>query len=251
MKTSELLDHTASVLLDDRADLLEGESDSLWKDETIVRYLNDAQEKLCRWAWVLEDKSIQSIDQANNKICEITLKEGRTDYSVSKSIIRIKSVRLSDSDVDLRNVSYDDNRVIAYGNNYADYWDVNQISIASNGRPRLWSADMGNKVLKVRNAPDTATALLKLHLVVVRMPVKPLSVRDMEREPEVDPEYHLRLCEYAAAKCLESQTVDADRRQNAKDWLAEFDEEMENAYKEKIRFQMGPGRFTLGGRNGL
>ena len=55
MKLSDMLAFTAKEYLDDRTDLLDGEADELWSDTTLVRYFNEAEKRLCRRAWVLQD----------------------------------------------------------------------------------------------------------------------------------------------------------------------------------------------------
>lgn len=56
MKTSELLEHIAKHMLDDRAELLEGESDRLFPDDVVIRYMNEAQRRLARVGLVIEDR---------------------------------------------------------------------------------------------------------------------------------------------------------------------------------------------------
>ncbi len=210
MKLSELLEYIGVELLDDRTEMLEGVSDNIWSDDAIIRQLNEAQRVLCRRAWVLEDTDLTRIDAENNKVCQIQMVEDQTDYSFHKSILNIKSVRISDSEVDLLRVGYADNR-LRNGFQFDDssFWDVNSIMIEESGRPSRWSADMGTRILRVRQKPNGDTAALTLNLVVVRMPVEILVATNVEATPEVPEEYHMMLARAAAGRLLQHPTVDA------------------------------------------
>lgn len=201
MKLSEFLDYIGSELLDDRTEMLEGASDAIWSDEAIIRQLNEAQRVLCRRAWVLEDTDLTRIDAENNKVCQIQMTENQTDYVFHKSILNIKSVRISDSDVDLLRVGYADNR-LRNGFQYDDsiFWDINSVILEASGRPTRWSADMGTRTLRVRQKPNGGTAALSLNLIVVRMPIQQLTALDVEASPEVPEEYHMVLARAAAGR---------------------------------------------------
>ena len=46
MRLSEMLEYTAQQYLDDRTDLVDGDPDSLWSDEFLVRQFNEGQRRL-------------------------------------------------------------------------------------------------------------------------------------------------------------------------------------------------------------
>lgn len=248
MKLSELLDHIGKELLDDRTEMLEGVSDSVWSDAVLVRYLNEAQKILARRAWVLEDTNPASVDEDGNKVCQIQLVEDQTDYAFHKKILHIKSLRLSDSDLDLARVGYNDNRLLPGNPGFSPaFWDVNQITIESAGRPSRYSADMGTRIIKLRAKPDEDSAALKVNLVVVRMPITQLKLTDLNAEPEVPEEYHLDICLFAAGSALQHPTVDAGLRTIGKEWKQEFMGKVELAEQDRIRRQQSMPRFRFGG----
>ena len=242
MKTSELLEHITGPMLDDRAELLAGASDQLFKSATVIRYLNEAERKLCRDAWVLEDISTPLV-------CEIQLTENEPNYAFHKSILHVKAARLSDSDVDLLRVGYDDNRLLPYASVVdPDFWDVNIIYTETPGRPQRYSADMGTRILRVRNKPDATAALLKLELSVVRMPLVEMTEADVDKEPEVPEEHHLELCKYAAGSCLANTAdIDADLRSLGRAWVNEFNALCDSAKRDRQRRQQSAPQFRFGG----
>lgn len=245
MKTSELIQHVAKDLLDDRAEMLSGESDELFSDALIARYLAEGERLLCRRAWVLEDSAASAVTR-------IQLVENKTDYAFDKSIMFIKSVRLSDSDVDLARAGYPSMAVSAgwTASTLADFWDVNASYVESAGRPSMFSTDMGTRIIKVRRKPDADAALLKLHLVAVRMPVNAISHVTPDAVPESPEEFHMGLAVYAAGRCLTMPTVDASLRSLGKQYLSDFDGIVAEAKRDRQRLQQSMPRHRFGAWSG-
>ena len=248
MKTSELIQFVAKDLLDDRTELVSGESDELFPDATIARYLAEAEKILCRRAWVLEDSGSVCGSKANR----IQLVENKTDYPLDKSVLFVKSARLSDSDIDLLRVGYEDNRPRGRFTSAAalDYWDVNSAYVENAGRPGRFSTDMGNRVIRVRQKPDAAAATLKLNLVVVRMPLSPISVTTPDRDPEVAEEFHTALGAYAAGRCLARPSVEAELRSLGKSYVNDFNTAVLEARRDRQRLQQSEPLHRFGGWGG-
>ena len=248
MKTSELIQFVTKDLLDDRTDMLSGESDELFSDATVARYLAEAERILCRRAWVLEDNG----SVCGTKASRIQLVENKTDYALDKSILFVKSVRLSDSDIDLIRVGYEDNRPRGHfvGAAALDYWDVNSAYVENAGRPGRFSTDMGTRVIRVRQKPDAVAAALKLNLVVVRMPINAVSATTPDATPEVPEEFHMSLGYYAAGKCLSMPTVDAELRTLGKSYVADFNTAVLEAKRDRQRLQQSEPRHRFGGWSG-
>lgn len=242
MKTSELLEHITGPMLDDRADLLEGASDQLFKDETVLRYLNEAERKLSRDAWVIEDLLTPTVTQ-------IQLQENVNNYPFHKSILFVKAVRLSDSDIDLIRVGYNDNRI--YPDTQLmdpDFWDINTTLVETPGRPQRFSTDLGTRIIRIRRKPDAVAAPLKLMLSVVRMPLVPMTLDEPDKEPEVPEEHHLELAKYAAGSCMANTAdIDAGLRTLGNKWVAEFNERCAIAKRDRQRRQQSMPQFRFQG----
>lgn len=252
MKTSELLDHIAGEMLDDRTDLISGANDQLFSDTRIIRFLNEAERIYARTAWVLEDTNPASNDGATptpGYPCQIQLVLNTTDYALHKSVLHVKSARLSDTDVDLLRVGYEDNHLwqTAYVVD-PDFWDVNLPLTETAGRPQRYSLDMGTRLMRVRRKPDATSAALKVNLVVVRMPLVDMSTDDLDKEPEIPAEFHLDLSLFAAGACLtRTADIDASLRKLGEGWMADFDARVATARKERQRFKQSAPRFRFGG----
>jgi len=240
MKTSELLRYVAKDLLDDRVDMLSGESDELVSDTTIARHLAEAERILCRRAWVLEDVG-------PSLATRIQLVEGKMEYPLHKSTLFVKAARLSDSDIDLRRVGYEDNRSrYGFEASASAHFDVNAPSSENPGRPSRFSTDIGYRAIRVRMKPDAASALLKLHLVVVRMPINTISATTPDAEPECPEEFHMDLATYAAGKCLNVANVDAALRSLGKSYLEEFNGRVLEAKRDRQRLQQSQPQHRFG-----
>ena len=220
--------------------MLSGESDQLFSDDVIAKRLAEAENILCRRAWVIEDTGATCATR-------IQLVENKTDYSVDKSVLFIKSVRLSDSEIDLPRVGYDDNRPRTALFQPLGPWDVNATYVENPGRPSRFSTDVGNRIIRIRQKPDAASALLKLHLIVVRMPINAISVANGDKSPEVPEEFHMDLASYAAGKCLSLPTLDAAQRTAGRELLADFDARVKEAKRDRQRWQQSMPQHRFGG----
>lgn len=229
------------TMLDDRAVRVSGASDELFDDATIVVHLNEGQRQLCMEAWVLEDTTTP-------EVCEIAIEEDQTDYPLHDSILGVKYVRLSDSDVDLLRVNYDDNRLHAsQALSEPDFWDVNFSLSEDPGRPSRWSADIGSRTIRLRQKPDADAALLTAKLAVVRTPLVDFSVDTPEASPEVHKNYHVLLCKYAAGCCASGGDVDSGLASKGSRWLKEWQAGLEQASRMRRRLQTAKPRVRFGG----
>lgn len=215
MKNSELIEYVARDLLDDRTDMLSGESDEVHSDDKIARFLAEAENIMCRRAWVLEDAAASAVTR-------IQLVEGKNEYRLDKSVLHVKYVRLSDSDVDLCRAGYETARPRGYMTHPDGAWDVNYPYIQTPGRAERYSLDIGVRTLRLDRKPDADAAMLKLHIAVVRMPLKPISASCPDASPEIPEELHSDLGLYAAGKCLALPTIDAESRTRGKELMSDF-----------------------------
>lgn len=240
MKISELIEYVAADMLDDRKKLISGTSDRLFSDELIARHLADAERIMCRDGWVLEDISTPAVTH-------IKLVEGKGEYPLHPSILFVKSANLSDTDVDLIRTDYDGNRSpLSFD---ADRpWDITDPYIENNGRPRKFSTDMGTRIIRFRQRPDSDAALLKVYLKVVRMPVTAITVTNQSAPPEISEEFHMDLTLYAGGKCLQRPSVDLELRALGKSWINDFDEKVLKAKKDKKRLSQAAPRTYFSGR---
>lgn len=226
MNTGDLLAYVASEFLDDRTELLDGEPDSLWSNKTLVRYLNAAQERLARRAWLL-------VDIANPVAGVIPLVEGKTVYTLHKSILRVLDATFDDAVVTLPRSTDADMR--GYMPPSPDFFDVNALSARTPGNPLAIATDVGSHLLRITPAPDEDQAGLKLYLRVARLPVCPLEHDKPKGEPEVDEHWHLEMCSYAAGRALQHPTADSNQKTLGKGMVDDFERIVREARQERER----------------
>ncbi len=235
MKLSELLEHTASAFLDDRTDLLAGDPDELWSDKVITRYLNAAQERLCRRSWVL-------IDIANPTAGVITLRTGKALYPLHKSVLRVYSATPEDTDIPLGRTQDERLRWLPSALTDPQHWGEAFPFTTSQGRPSSFATDAASRVMRVYRTPSTVENGLKLGLKVARLPSCSLDVADKDNSPEIPEEWHLDLCTYAAGRCLQQPSIDSTNRTLARELLAQFEVVVKEARQERERQEAAPER---------
>jgi len=236
MKLSEMLAYT-TTFLDDRTDLLSGENDSLWSDETLVRYFNEYERRLCRRAWVLTDVG-------HPVVGVVVLATGKSLYQLHKSILRVRVATPDDEEVSLAH--WTDDQLARPRPADVDYWDVNRTELATPGRPLAISTDAGTRTLRVVPAPAAAQNGLRVILKVARMPVCPLTLEKPDASPEVPEEWHLEvLCLGAAGKCLMHPNVDASAKTEGRNLLAQVEATIREARQEMLRAEGAEARFQF------
>ncbi len=233
MKLSELLSHTAQEYLDDRTNLLDGDSDELWSDKVITRYLNAAQERLCRRSWVL-------IDVGNPAAGIITLRTGKGSYPLHKSILRVYEATPEDTSIPLGRST--DERLSWSIPSAREPFEINTVFIEPTGRPSVFATDRASRTIRVYRTPSAEQDGLRLLLKVARMPSCKLTVTDKNAEPEIPDEWHLELCTYAAGRCLTSVSSDKGNRALGRELLDSFEKTVKEARQERERQEMAPER---------
>jgi hypothetical protein len=243
----EILDHLAHNVLDDRADLVSGPPDSLWSDETLVRYLNKGVELFCRKAWAIEDDDIGT-DLVPSPCCVIPLQENINRYALHKSVLRVLSCTPADTDIPLLWISFD--LIVPRPQvTLPDYYVLPPVPMVEAAtRPGWYSTDNATRILRIRPAPDAAnTASIKqLNLRVARLPLVPLTVEDTQAEPAIPEEYHLDLCNYAAGMALMQANVDSEAKDEGAKWVQKYLDDLRSARNDRLKAQMAPGIYVHG-----
>lgn len=247
MNLQAMLEYTAKQYLDDRTELVEGDNDDLFSDSFLVRQFNEAQNRLCRRAWVI-------IEYGTTPAGVITLVTGRSLYPYHKSVLRVfdatPTTQVSPlgrtEDIQLRNTNL---LGLAPGSDAFDSYEVGErASLAGNltntaGPPLAIASDAGSRTIRVFPPPTADQNGLRLQMKVARLPLTYLTVDDTEAEPEVPEEYHVALCEFAAGKALALPNVDADQKPEGRRLLAEFDKLVHEARQERQRAEASTYRW--------
>ncbi|MCR4338515.1 MAG: hypothetical protein NUW01_01365 [Gemmatimonadaceae bacterium] len=239
MLLSEMLTYTAAEFLDDRADLVDGEADNLWSDAFLCRQFNRATRILTRRAWVL-------IDTGNPTAGRIVLATGKSTYPLHKSVLYVYDAQPSTQDYPLGRAT-DSQLKNASNTNDLDAFDVGEAASlagdALTGTTLSIATDAGTRILRVYPVPTSTENGVVVTLKVARMPVTFLTLDDTDAEPEIDEQWHEDICEYAAGKALTLPTVDSDQKVEGRRLLTEFAETVRLARQERVRAEMGSGRW--------
>jgi len=237
MKLSDMLAYTAEEYLDDRTDLLDGEADELWSDITLVRYFNEAEKRLCRRAWVLQD-----IGHPTAGV--IVLATDKSLYHLHKSVLRVRVATPDDVDVPLSH--WTDEQLMRPRPTDMDYWDINRAELFTPGVPLAISTDAATRTMRVVPAPSATQNGLRVILKVARMPVCELTLDKLEAEPEVDEQWHQEiLCMYAAGKCLTHPNADASAKTEGRNILSQVEATIREARQEMLRAEGAEPRFQF------
>lgn len=207
MKLQEQLDELRNNILRDQSDLVAGDRDALWSDDTLLRYIKNAEWRFARDTFVLRDGT-------SPLVTRITLRDGVSTYPLHKSVLGVLSARLGLHAPDLQRTNHGIVHTIR-----APQWtayDPLQNYDLPPGKPVAYLTDetsvfasQGGVNLTVYPHPDATQDGHVIHMRVVRRPICGYSVeKDLNRDSEYDDDFALELLEYAAF--LAQRTFDAD-----------------------------------------
>lgn len=192
MKLDELLTEARSKLSDPQ---MPGsgstpDSDSLWSDDELVRYLNKAVDEACLRAKLI-------LDRSTTEICQISVVSGTRTYPLDKRVIAVKRLQLANVKSPLTEYSTPDLDEIEPG------WE------AATGEPDKYLLDYEDGKITFNREPtadDTCT------MAVFRYPTKIMSyaLRKVQ-SPEIPEIYHYDLLDWVlhlAYEKQDSETVD-------------------------------------------
>lgn len=247
MILSELLSELRRNILYDRSDRVDGDEDQLWDDETLVRYIDEAQRKLAREGLVIRDGSTADVTQ-------VTLVAGQQLYPLHESVIAVVSARYDTEQHDLRRVGH----WFLAGSQMPDtqYFDVNQASVLTPGKPVAFATDetVGNNdfdsagvmQLRLYPMPTSTEAGKKIYLRVMRLPIERLNKARLKASPEVPEEHHLEMLDWAAYLALRVQDQDAGNRSAASDFETRFLATVKKAQRTQMRKLFNPQGWGFG-----
>lgn len=231
MNTTDLLTELRTNILRDTESV-----DSLWSDDTLIAYLNDAYEEFAEETLTIRDKTTVTVTQ-------ISLSTGVSDYALHDAVLSVYSVRY---DVDTFDLPLVTRPILRSGGlSDTDWFDVSASS-STPGRPVAYQLDEANKTLTAYPAPSSAENGKKLYLRIARLPLALFSV-GAEIVPEIPRRYHIALAEGAAAEALSNHDVDGEAVARATKRRGKFDRAMWLARRRFKRLNKAPVRIDTGG----
>jgi hypothetical protein len=248
MMLSDLLDELRNNILRDRSDQVSGPSDYLWSDQTLIRYINQAERRFARLSLSLRDASTP-------QCCTLNLVANTTIYPLDKSVIAVISAKYPGDPGDIARAGHSQLNTYYMPDPY--FFDPAQIAVQPPGKVLAFTTDEevqpdddgARSVVTMRVYPTPiAPYATPLALRVVRMPLNPLI--DPLDEPEIAEEFHLDMLDWAAYLALRISDHDAGDYQRALAFKASFEQNAENARKATLRKLFTPSAWGFG-RNGF
>lgn len=250
MTLQDLLDELAGNILRDRSDMLSGPTDQLWSDDVLVKYINEAEGMLARKGLVIRDA-------ATPTVVEVPLATGVIQYTLHPSVVAVISAKIVGDVGDLARAGH--SALNSFQHPDPLFFDPSQLSILQPGKPMAFSTDEQldvasgkSGVMSLRAYPEPTAdyngTIIKLR--VVRKPLKPLTLDDLEASPEVPEDYHLGLLDWAAYRALRNLDSDAGALEKADRYKKEFEDMVAQARTDALRKLFAPLQWGFG-RNGF
>jgi hypothetical protein len=244
MTLEELLDELRRNVLHDVSNLNAGPSDHYWSDESLVRYINDAQRRFARRTLCIRDKSTP-------EVVETPLEDGIDEYTLHSAVLAVLSARYELHTYDLPRTTH----VALSGARYPEtsYFDVN--SYAGTGAPQLFTTDEAIDPddptftvvhLRVWPTPTAAEDGKLLRLRVARLPLTEFTVDRYAVKCEIPEDYQLDMLEWAAYRALRNWDVDSEDRTKADMHKKRFDDAVFEARQELNRKMFSPAQWQFG-----
>lgn len=240
MNLEELLEYTAEQYLDDRTDLVDGDSDELWSDSFLVRQFNEGQRILANDAWCIIEYGVAPAGI-------VTLQTGRELYPLHKSILKVYDATPTTQPYPLGRTDDAKQRMP-----YPPHMDAFALGEAASlagstlnqpGVPISISTDPASSTMRVSPAPSSDQNGVQVIMKVARLPIKWLDLAKPNECPEIPEDWHIAICEFAAGKALTLPNVDADQKVEGRRLLDAFDDTVKKARRRRQRMEINDSRW--------
>lgn len=248
MTLAEMLDELRINILRDRSDLIAGDTDSLWSDETLIRYIGDAERRFARQTLILRDSTTA-------ETTAITLKTGVVTYPTHRAVLSVLSARLAGTAHDIQRSGH----ALVTDSVPAEFltFDPSSPYVLSPGAPTAFYTDetmvfarQGRVTLSVYPAPSATENDKVLNLRVIRLPLSRYTDDELDVESEIPEDYQLDVLEWAAYRAQRTFDGDAGAPTTSAAHKTAFDEAVVRAVKELKRKMFANTGFQYG-RNGF
>ena len=233
MTLQEELDELRKNILRDQSDLISGNPDTLWSDETLLRYIKDGERRFARQALCIRDGVTPAITH-------IKIHTGITNYPLHKSVIAVLSARYDTDTFDIQRSGH--SLVKQFTPPEFLTYDPSTGFNPQPGRPIAFYTDetlvlAPNKqvMLTVYPPPSSVEEGKILYLRTIRYPLTDYSMENLYAESEIPDDYQLDCLEWAAYRALRHFDAEAGAPIPADKHKDAFDLAIVNARKELKR----------------
>lgn len=250
MRLGELLEELRDNVLSDKSDQVGVRSDQRWSDATLVRYINEAQDRFAKRTECLRDA-------ATPETCQLQLVVGQQDYALHPKVIGVLSARCVGDGYDLARAGH--SNLDTYRYNDTRFFDTSYITTLTPGKVIAFTTDEGMladarntlNCMTFRTYPNVGAGYASLvNMRVVRFPLARLHLRDLEGQPEIPEQYHINILDWAGYLALRQPDLDVaggDAPGRAKDLFNSFEAHVKDAKTELRRRMFAPAAFQFGG----
>ena len=245
-----LLNELRRNILHDRSDQVGGSAtDYLWDDDTLIRYINEAQRRFARKSLCIRDNT--------SPVTTFTTVAGQVAYPLDKSVIAVLSVRMTGDRQDLPRAGHDP--LNSYHTPDTLFFDAAVLERLPPGKALCWATDES-----VLEASDTTFSAVNLTLYpmiaapydgvtgrlrVVREPINDFTSSNMAAVPEIPASHHLDMLDWAGYLALRSPDTDvagANAFQRAQDLAGRFEVHCKDAWKLAMRKMFAQQEWAFG-----
>jgi hypothetical protein len=238
MTLDEQLEELRFNILRDRSDLIAGDTDSLWTDETLLRYIKDAERRFARRTLVLRDATTPEVTQ-------LRLKANIQTYPLHPSVIAVLSARYTDTSGTPYDLNRSGHAIITQASpietvifDPADPYT----SQLPPGPPLAYFTDetlvfarQSRVTLSVYPVPSATEDGTVLSLRTIRLPMTEYTKKCLDRESELPEDYQLDVLEWAAYRAQRTFDGDAGAPTSAEQHKQAFDDAVAAAIRETKR----------------
>ena len=233
MTLGDLLDELRRNILRDISDQIAGTSDSLWSDDTLLRYIKDGERRFARQTLCLRDSTTPAITQ-------VRLKTGVMTYPLHKSVLAVLSAKWNTDTFDIQRSGH----ALLSQVTPAEFltYDPSLGFNVQPGRPVAFYTDettifagSGRVTLSAYPVPSAAENNTILYLRTIRNPTTTYTIDTLNDDSEIPEDYQLDCLEWAAYRALRHYDADVGASAPSEHHKAAFDEAVLNARKELKR----------------
>jgi hypothetical protein len=249
MNLNDLLSELRVGILNDRSDQTSGNSDYLWTNASLVRYINEAQRRFACRSLVIRDATTP-------EVVDVVLQTGVSEYALNPAILAVISAKLEGEQSDLARAGHS---VLNRANVSSENWDIALSSATAPGKPAVFATDeqvveddagtLSAVTMRIFPAPSAAYNGTKIKLRVCRKPLDQLVLNNLEAVPELPEDHHLEMLDWAAYLALRIVDQDAGSPKRAAEFAQSFESHVQYARTMVMRKLFAPMPWGFG-RNG-
>ena len=253
MNLEEQLDELRYNILRDRSDLIAGDDDSLWSDETLLRYIKDGERRFARQSMILRDSTTPEVTR-------VVLKNAVQTYPLHPSVLAVISARYTDASgtpYDLQRTGHAivvqsspiENLIFDPADPYTSELPPGPPLAYFTDETLVW-ARRATVTLSVYPVPSPTEDGTTLSIRVIRLPMTKYGLDCLDRESEIPEDYQLDVLEWAAFRAQRNWDGDAGAPTTAEQHRQAFEDAVAKATKEAKR-KMYAGTQLAYGANGF